>query len=320
MSEHFTVTLPDGAHFSAKADENLLRAAQRAHWLVRYGCRNGNCLACSARLLEGSVVQRDTSIQRSSDDSSAAPEILLCLCTAHSDLRIELPGNPQHGSAEQARRSYARLDRIDTAADQTTLHFLLPAGRQPPLYPGQYALIETAAGTRRAEIATGLSRARALVLLTAATAELNAGSYFHLRYPLGYRYVESATASTLILTDGEPSLPARLLRQSLPGATALAIDAIGRVAAMRFDCVLACAADEREAERWYDALLQAEVAFDELRSDDRIRYRWRVLRQDDNGNRFVVAEGLSEETARSRASAFEQRGHKQLYWVEPMSR
>ncbi|MEO8550990.1 MAG: SPOR domain-containing protein [Kofleriaceae bacterium] len=42
-----------------------------------------------------------------------------------------------------------------------------------------------------------------------------------------------------------------------------------------------------------------------------------VLRQDDNGNVFVVAECASEAAARGEARAFEARAHKQIYWIEP---
>lgn len=47
---------------------------------------------------------------------------------------------------------------------------------------------------------------------------------------------------------------------------------------------------------------------------------WCVMRQDDNGNRYVVAEGLTEAEARERSAAYAARGHKQMYWVEPMER
>lgn len=43
---------------------------------------------------------------------------------------------------------------------------------------------------------------------------------------------------------------------------------------------------------------------------------WRVLRQDDNGNVFVVADALDEATARRLAAELEARAHKQLYFVE----
>ncbi|GGN43366.1 hypothetical protein FHR83_001810 [Actinoplanes campanulatus] len=43
--------------------------------------------------------------------------------------------------------------------------------------------------------------------------------------------------------------------------------------------------------------------------------RWRVWRQDDNGNRFVVARFTSRAEAEKLAAEMESRGHKQLYWV-----
>lgn len=43
---------------------------------------------------------------------------------------------------------------------------------------------------------------------------------------------------------------------------------------------------------------------------------YRVMRQDDNGNRYLVARGLSRAEAEALAAEFEARGHKQLYWVE----
>jgi len=44
---------------------------------------------------------------------------------------------------------------------------------------------------------------------------------------------------------------------------------------------------------------------------------WLVLRQDDNGNVFVVAELSSESSARAEVRRLEARAHKQLYWIEP---
>lgn len=43
---------------------------------------------------------------------------------------------------------------------------------------------------------------------------------------------------------------------------------------------------------------------------------YRVMRQDDNGNRFLVARDLDRAEARRLAAEFEARGHKQMYWVE----
>jgi hypothetical protein len=47
---------------------------------------------------------------------------------------------------------------------------------------------------------------------------------------------------------------------------------------------------------------------------------WHVLRQDDNGNVFVVAELATEAEARAVAAKFEARAHKQMYSVERVER
>ena len=44
---------------------------------------------------------------------------------------------------------------------------------------------------------------------------------------------------------------------------------------------------------------------------------WLLLRQDDNGNVFVVAEYPSEASAREQARGYAARAHKQIYWIEP---
>lgn len=44
--------------------------------------------------------------------------------------------------------------------------------------------------------------------------------------------------------------------------------------------------------------------------------RWQLLRQDDNGQRFVIAEFASEADARRELQKFESLHHKQTYWIE----
>ncbi|MFG2696977.1 SPOR domain-containing protein [Kitasatospora sp. NPDC048407] len=49
---------------------------------------------------------------------------------------------------------------------------------------------------------------------------------------------------------------------------------------------------------------------------DRTPATHRVMRQDDNGNRFLLARGLTRPAAEALAAEYEARGHKQLYWIE----
>ncbi|MFB6617243.1 SPOR domain-containing protein [Streptomyces sp. NPDC085524] len=43
---------------------------------------------------------------------------------------------------------------------------------------------------------------------------------------------------------------------------------------------------------------------------------WLVIRQDDNGNRYRVGRYPTRAEAQKVADSLDDRGHKQLYWVE----
>ncbi len=43
---------------------------------------------------------------------------------------------------------------------------------------------------------------------------------------------------------------------------------------------------------------------------------WRVMRQDDNGNRFLVESGLPKDKANAQVEELTARGHKQAFWAE----
>lgn len=43
---------------------------------------------------------------------------------------------------------------------------------------------------------------------------------------------------------------------------------------------------------------------------------WRLIRQDDNGNCYVIAGGLPRAEAERLAQEYEARAHKQIYFVE----
>lgn len=43
---------------------------------------------------------------------------------------------------------------------------------------------------------------------------------------------------------------------------------------------------------------------------------WLVIREDDNGNRYRVGRYATRSEAQKVADGLEDRGHKQLYWIE----
>lgn len=187
MSDVFAVTLANGAAFTALPGETILAAAQRAHWLIRYGCRNGNCAVCEATLMQGAVLQRDEIIE----STDTAHKILLCQCSALSDLRIKLDRDPIPGSTDNSQRIYARLITLsasNTRSDSinsTTFEFFLPAGHMPAVLAEQYAVIETESGALQLEIDSQATAARKLVVTTTAESNLVVGKYYHVRYPFG---------------------------------------------------------------------------------------------------------------------------------------
>lgn len=190
MNKLFRVSLPDGSYYDANTNENLLVSAQRAHWLVRYGCRNGNCDACAAKLLHGRVRLLKDSAPLRIDTIIEAPaeKILLCLCEPLSDLQIMLPGDPRSGSVDQSRRSYAQLFRQIVCDNESILFFTLPAGRRPALLTEQLALIETDTGLLQGRIDHAQSQGRELVLKLVFASPLLEGAYYHVRYPLSADY------------------------------------------------------------------------------------------------------------------------------------
>ncbi|RAJ67888.1 sporulation related protein [Streptomyces sp. KhCrAH-43] len=53
-----------------------------------------------------------------------------------------------------------------------------------------------------------------------------------------------------------------------------------------------------------------------MSSDSGAVLSWLVIRQDDNGNRYRVGRYATQGEAQRAADKLQDRGHKQLYWVE----
>ncbi|MDB6063447.1 MAG: NAD(P)H-flavin reductase [Verrucomicrobiaceae bacterium] len=313
MDEVFTISLPSGISFTAQRAENLLSAAQRANWLVRYGCRNGNCEACEAQLLSGCVLQRAQTI----DASTTQQKILLCQCVAQSNLGIALNGNPLHGSAELARRSYAQLKKIDRIENYCALEFHLPAGRLPALHLGQYAAIETNTGNIRGYFDILDGRTLRLIVSNNTVSYLTPGNFLMLRYPLGYCYCVDKTRPILIVASTDQWTRASRLTLRYSNATLIQYSALATFAKQRFSSVFACTDNPLDAEIWYRQLLVHKIAFTEFCSDEIIRYRWRVVQTNGALNRNVIQDNLDEADA-SKLAAVLQRDTGYQSWIEPM--
>jgi CDP-4-dehydro-6-deoxyglucose reductase len=89
MAAHVTVN-PSGREFFVEGSETVLEAALRAGLAPSYGCGNGNCGLCKARVVSGAVKQIRHSDYPLSPSERAQGHALLCSCTAVGDLVVEM--------------------------------------------------------------------------------------------------------------------------------------------------------------------------------------------------------------------------------------
>jgi len=88
MSAHVAVQ-PSGHEFFVEGNDTLLEAALRAGIPLDYGCSNGNCGECKAKLVSGQVKKARPYDFVLKEPEKANGTILLCSYTAVTDLVIE---------------------------------------------------------------------------------------------------------------------------------------------------------------------------------------------------------------------------------------
>ena len=146
----FDVTLdPGGASFSAGPDESILDAALRRGVALPYGCRNGTCGACRARVLDGRVHFPDGAELRGLTEREVRSGwTLLCQARASSDVRLATRAD---GAGPAVRTLPARVaSRTRLAHDVMELRLQLPPTERLRYRAGQYVDILLRDGRRRA--------------------------------------------------------------------------------------------------------------------------------------------------------------------------
>ena len=84
------VTIKNSGHsFDVRPSQTVLAAAIDAGINLPYGCRNGACGSCKAKLVSGKVMHNDYQSSAMSDAELAAGNTLLCCAMALEDLEIE---------------------------------------------------------------------------------------------------------------------------------------------------------------------------------------------------------------------------------------
>ena len=137
MSAHVTVK-PSGREFFVEGSETLLKAALRAGLSPNYGCGNGNCGLCKARVVAGETRALSRSDYPLSEAEKAQSHVLMCVCTAlSSELVLEVLEAGAPGDIPE-QRIVAKVRSIDALNDDMRrLHLQTPRSNRLRFLAGQ---------------------------------------------------------------------------------------------------------------------------------------------------------------------------------------
>ncbi|MHB1142967.1 MAG: 2Fe-2S iron-sulfur cluster-binding protein [Sulfuricaulis sp.] len=145
MTAHVRL-VPGQREFFVEGSDTILDAALRAGISLRYGCSNGNCGLCKARVVSGKTLPMRHSDYVFSDAEKAQGCVLLCSHTAVTDLEIEAPriGGAQDIPMQQIATRVKKIESL--GEDMALLHLQTPRTKRLQFLAGQAVTLETANG------------------------------------------------------------------------------------------------------------------------------------------------------------------------------
>ena len=146
MSARVTLK-PSGREFLVEGNETVLKAALKAGLSPSYGCGNGNCGLCKARVVAGEVRQVRHYDYPLSAAEKAQNYTLLCAHTAVTDIVVEAieadsPADLPDQQIVAKVRSVAPLD-----GETLLLHVQTPRSQRLRFFAGQSVSLGVAGGT-----------------------------------------------------------------------------------------------------------------------------------------------------------------------------
>jgi len=140
MTAHVRI-LPSGHDFFSEGNSNLLEAGLRAGLSLSYGCSNGNCGECLARIVSGEVQKVQSHDYKISDNKKASGHVLMCCNAAVTDVVLETP--EAHGASEIPQQKItAKVKSINTVNDDVALvHLKTPRSNRLRFLAGQHVLL-----------------------------------------------------------------------------------------------------------------------------------------------------------------------------------
>jgi len=141
MVAHVTV-LPSRREFFVEGSDSLLDAALRAGLAVNYGCSNGNCGLCKARIVSGQTKKIRNHDYVLTGADKADGKLLMCCHTAVTDVVME--ADAASGSEDIPLQQIAtRVKAVERLSDDTALlHVQTPRTRRLRFLAGQYVTLQ----------------------------------------------------------------------------------------------------------------------------------------------------------------------------------
>jgi CDP-4-dehydro-6-deoxyglucose reductase, E3 len=146
---HSVTIQPSGQQFQVEDGEAVLAAALRQGYVLPYGCKNGACGTCKARIVSGTVDYGVYQPKALPDEDKARGKALLCQAKPLSDLAIEARAIGAVKGIE-VKTLPCRVQKLERLADDVmALHLKLPANEKLVYLPGQYLEFLLKDGSRR---------------------------------------------------------------------------------------------------------------------------------------------------------------------------
>jgi CDP-4-dehydro-6-deoxyglucose reductase len=139
MSVQVTI-LPSGHEFFVEGNDTILEAALRAGIPLNYGCSNGNCGDCKARLVSGQVKKVHPHDFVVKEPEKANGAFLLCSYTAITDVVVEATVAGANDIPEQ--QITAKVKAVEPLGDDmAALHLTAPRSQRLRFLAGQHVTL-----------------------------------------------------------------------------------------------------------------------------------------------------------------------------------
>lgn len=130
--------LPSGRTFISEGNSNILAAGLGAGLALGYGCSNGNCGKCLAKIVSGDIEKIQHHDYHISPEKQASGHVLMCCNAAVTDIVLEAPEALSSSEIPQQQLT-AKVKNITIVNDDVALlHMKTPRTSRLRFLAGQY--------------------------------------------------------------------------------------------------------------------------------------------------------------------------------------